>query len=578
MGVWEPDGPAGPRLRVGAFAEPGGELQTPGPLLRVPAGTDVRVTIRNALRDTLRVHGLGARRGLGGDTVVVAPGASRGTRFRAGEAGTFYYAARTSRSRGWSRDPAESQLHGALVVDPAGTIGAPRDRVFVISQWFTIDTTTVSGLGPHATLAFNGRTWPATERIEMMQGDTARWRVINATQLPHPLHLHGAYFRVDAKGDGARDTTYAPAERRLAVTDLVTSGQTVSLVWSPERSGNWLFHCHFASHMSRREAFDADRRMPSPASLAANAHGGHDAIDRHMSGLVLGIHVSPRRAPEPPRGPERALRLLVRSRANVYGEYVGYAYVLGGSPAEAVPDSLPVPGPTLELTRGQPVAITLVNRAHEAIAVHWHGLEIESFPDGVPGWSGDGRTTLPSVPPGDSLTVRFTPPRAGTFMYHSHANEMQQISSGLYGAIVVSEPGVRRDPATDHVLVLSDDGPLVRFIAPPPGVLLNGQAAPDTIELRAGVAHRLRLVNIRSDAVVRLAVLDGDSVVTWRPLAKDGADLPASQRAARPARLAISSGEIVDVELVPPRVGTLVMKYADGQDEDRGRQVVLRVR
>ena len=42
--------------------------------------------------------------------------------------------------------------------------------------------------------------------------------------------------------------------------------------------------------------------------------------------------------------------------------------------------------------------------------------------------------------------------RAGTFMYHSHSNEMQQISSGLYGAIVVNEPGVKRDTLHDKVL------------------------------------------------------------------------------------------------------------------------------
>ena len=46
-------------------------------------------------------------------------------------------------------------------------------------------------------LAINGRSWPYTERIEATVGDSVRWRVINATARPHPMHLHGFYFRID---------------------------------------------------------------------------------------------------------------------------------------------------------------------------------------------------------------------------------------------------------------------------------------------------------------------------------------------------------------------------------------------
>jgi FtsP/CotA-like multicopper oxidase with cupredoxin domain len=53
-------------------------------------------------------------------------------------------------------------------------------------------------------------------------------------------------------------------------------------------------------------------------------------------------------------------------------------------------------------------------------------------------WHGQGRSTVRRA--GDSIVVRFTPPRAGTFMYHSHFNEFQQITSGLYGPLIVLEP------------------------------------------------------------------------------------------------------------------------------------------
>ena len=101
---------------------------------------------------------------------------------------------------------------------------------------------------------------------------------------------------------------------------------------------------------------------------------------------------------------------------------------------------VPVPGPTLVLTRGEPVEITLVNRLPEGTAIHWHGMELESYYDGVHGFSGAGQRVTPLIEPGGSFVVRFTPPRTGTFMYHTHMHDPRQLTSGLYGAMLVVEP------------------------------------------------------------------------------------------------------------------------------------------
>lgn len=39
----------------------------------------------------------------------------------------------------------------------------------------------------------------------------------------------------------------------------------------------------------------------------------------------------------------------------------------------------------LTLRRGEPVEITLVNHLPEATAIHWHGMELDSYFDGVHG-------------------------------------------------------------------------------------------------------------------------------------------------------------------------------------------------
>ena len=557
-GSWMPDGPNGHRYSVAAFGEEGKTATTPGPLLRIPLGTEVRATVRNTLGKTLWMYGLGAKRGTG-DSVAIAPGASHEFRFRPDAPGLFYYAGRTVAPAVAARLLDDSQLQGVLVVDSAG---APPDRIFMISTWAVFpDTTRVSSVGEHVQLQFNGHAWPNTERLDLVQGDTVHWRFVNLSALEHPLHLHGFYYRVDARGDGTRDSTFASADRWLTVTELMTPGETMSMTWAPTRSGNWIFHCHLASHIATEQALESDRVMPKPGAMKHDDMPGHDPL-KHMSGLVLGIRVAPRgEVRQASMTPTRPIRLIVRSRAAVYGDYAGYSFVLGGSPAEANADSMPVPGPVLSLVRDEPVAVTIVNRSHDRAAIHWHGIELESFPDGVPNWSGAGRTTLPMIAPQDSLTVRFTPPRAGTFIYHSHANEMQQISSGLYGALIVTEPGRSRDEERDKIVLFSDGGPWLNFLKSPPPTRVNGRVDAAPLELKAGVPTRVRLININTDNILDLTLLDGETTAQWRVLAKDGADLAPNQTTLGPAMLRMSPGQTYDVEVTAAVGAKLRLKH-----------------
>ena len=45
----------------------------------------------------------------------------------------------------------------------------------------------------------------------------------------------------------------------------------------------------------------------------------------------------------------------------------------------------------------------------------------------------------PLIAPSDSFEARFTPPRSGTFIYHSHVDEQRHHRAGLAGAIVVRD-------------------------------------------------------------------------------------------------------------------------------------------
>ena len=191
--------------------------------------------------------------------------------------------------------------------------------------------------------------------------------------------------------------------------------------------------------------------------------------------------------------------------------------------------------------------------------MHWHGIELESFPDGVPGWSGSPGRIMPPIAPGDSFVAEFVPPRAGTFIYHTHANEQLQMGSGLYGALLVVDRDHPFDPGTDRVILVGGAGPadsLPQFEFQSPG-LVNGSPAPEPMELAAGRTYRLRLININPDWRVIFSLMSDSTFATWRPVAKDGADLPASQRGPRPAYLLTGPGETADFEFTPAAPGDL---------------------
>ena len=106
------------------------------------------------------------------------------------------------------------------------------------------------------------------------------------------------------------------------------------------------------------------------------------------------------------------------------------------------------------LTRGEPTAITVTNELTVPTVIHWHGIELESYYDGVAGWTGSSEHTTPAIAPGSSFVVFMTPPRAGTFIYHTHWHQSGQLVGGLYGPLIVVEPGTKFDPATDKVFII----------------------------------------------------------------------------------------------------------------------------
>jgi FtsP/CotA-like multicopper oxidase with cupredoxin domain len=538
MARWYPEAPDGPYIDVPAIAEEGKAPQIPAPLIRVPAGTIIDATIRNTLIDsTIYIRGFTTRPAKAVDSIPIRPGESKAIRFEAGAPGDYAYLA-TPGLWDWNKFGEREASSGAIIIDPPGP--RPADRVFVINVWGDADSKDTTLY--HNALAINGKSWPYTERISATVGDTLRWHIVNGSIRNHPMHLHGFYFRLASRGTALATKWFPPGEGPLDVTEDLSAAHTMFMTWTPDRPGNWLFHCHLAFHV-----------VPGDADLRGRVdHGSHSMdIRDHMAGLVLGINVQPSPGWTPmSRRDLRTLHLFVDEgrRRSFAPRSLGFVLQNGNEPPAL--DSVVIPGSLVVLTKNQPTDIIVVNRLKEATSIHWHGVELESFSDGVPGWSGAPNRLAPVIAANDSFVAHLTLPRAGTFIYHTHLDDIEQLTSGLYGAIVVLDPGKKFDPETDHVFVTGWDGP-----GPPMRIVINGDTTGTPIEIKRGVANRFRFVNIGPAQRLFYAIRSDTTVQTWRPLAKDGADLPPSASVAQRASKRLGVGETFDAEFIAPEPG-----------------------
>ncbi|MGE5926652.1 MAG: multicopper oxidase domain-containing protein [Gemmatimonadota bacterium] len=561
---WHPQGPGGPSVVVPAFAEAGHAPQIPAPLIRVRAGTLVRVTVRNQLDSAYVLRGFHTRPAAPGHADTLTAGETVRRSFVAGAPGTYLYDAlpqgyvppRSVQDRRGEREHAA----GGFIIDPPG--GGPPDRVLVIN----IRGDPAEPGAYRNALTINGLSWPHTERFDVLTGDTVRWRVINASARTHPMHLHGFYFSVESRGTPGTDTILATDRRRLMVTEIMEPYTTMAMSWVAARPGNWLFHCHLAFHV-----------VPS-ARLDGTGHetpGRHShRAEEHMAGLVVGMRVRARPGDvEIARAGAQQRRLFVQedARRGVSPRTMGYVLQRDGRVPAA--DSVEIPGTLLVFERGVPADVTVINRLDEPAAIHWHGLELESWSDGVAGWSGFDTLVAPAIAAGDSFVARLTVPRAGTFIYHTHMNDIEQLTSGLYGAIVVLEPGKRFDPARDHLQLMSWDGDAVRGRAQ---VLINGDSVPAELSMRAGETHRLRFVNIAPAGVIRLDLKRDSTLVEWRRLALDGADLPPALAVAAPATHRLAVGQTADFEVRLPPGRYALTYFQNPVSPIRSQRIVVR--
>jgi hypothetical protein len=212
-----------------------------------------------------------------------------------------------------------------------------------------------------------------------------------------------------------------------------------------------------------------------------------------MAGLVLGIHVAPapRGVVQPVRGSPtrvRALDLWVTARDSSATGAAGYGYVLQQGRTPPARDSVQRPGTPLHLTRGG------AGRDHRP----QHARRAPSRCTGT-AWSSRAATTAWAG--GAARRGASRRHRAGRVVrralhaaarrhlhLHTHDEAGPDLAGGLYGALVVHDPGSPPDPAREHLVVMGA-GTVPRAPRQPPVPYVNGRHGHDAARARGGPAR-----------------------------------------------------------------------------------------
>lgn len=179
-----------------------------------------------------------------------------------------------------------------------------------------------------------------------------------------------------------------------------------------------------------------------------------------------------------------------------------------------------VPGPRLDVRRGQHVIVHFTNELPESTTIHWHGLRVPNESDGTP-------SVQAEIEPGESFDYTFEVEDPGTFWYHPHVRGDEQVERGLYGVVRV-RGGAEIPVNADRTFVLDDvkleasgelssnTSSLDIMLGRQGNVIVANGAPAGQLTVRRGARERWRFVNSANGRYFNLRLQRHDfQVIGW---------------------------------------------------------------
>jgi FtsP/CotA-like multicopper oxidase with cupredoxin domain len=97
---------------------------------------------------------------------------------------------------------------------------------------------TINGDEEKYVWTINGEIFSEADPIPVGRNKHIRFELENKSMMPHPMHLHGHFFRVE-NGTG---------QGPMKDTVLLDPRQKLTIDWLSDNPGDWAFHCHMIYH------------------------------------------------------------------------------------------------------------------------------------------------------------------------------------------------------------------------------------------------------------------------------------------------------------------------------------------
>lgn len=225
----------------------------PGPMIRVTEGDKLRVILKNELPDATSIHwhGLTVPNNMDGvppfTQNAIQPGETFTYEFTAEVPGTYMYHSHVDTDR-----QIPVGLYAPLVIEPKESqSNAVVDEMLMLSEWTigadgeTYPSMPMAGAEPNY-FTINGKSFPETQSITVKVGEVVRLRLASIGQFTHPMHLHGASFKIVAT-DG---NPVPEAAQWTKDTIAVNPGERYDIEFTFDEPGTWVLHCHVLHHVT----------------------------------------------------------------------------------------------------------------------------------------------------------------------------------------------------------------------------------------------------------------------------------------------------------------------------------------
>src|SRR5262245_6500868 len=209
----------------------------------------------------------------------------------------------------------------------------------------------------------------------------------------------------------------------------------------------------------------------------------------------------------------------------------------------------------IETVDGERIRVYVTNRLPMPTSVHWHGIYLPNGMDGV------GGLTQPYIKAGETAKYEWTLRQHGTFMFHSHHDEMTQMGMGLIGMFVIHPRNPTRDHRVDRDFSLLVSEWSVKAGTARPNTLemtdfnvltINGRVFPSTAPLVCKTGDRVRI------RIGNLGAMDHHPMHIhghhFRVTATDGEDIPLSAQWPETTVL-VSVGQTRNIEFIADAPG-----------------------